>query len=70
VRISPLGGCPKCKGFLMLEKDMHGLYQQCLQCGYVHELETNAWTDERQAEEEMNSEARQYAAVNSSNSEI
>jgi len=70
VRISPLGGCPKCKGFLMLEKDMHGLYQECLQCGYVHELETNAWTDERQAEEEMNGEALQYAAVSSSLSEI
>ena len=65
MRISPLGGCPKCKGFLMLEKDMHGLYQQCLQCGYVHELETIAWTDVRQAEEEINGEAPQYAAVNS-----
>ena len=54
----------------MLEKDAYGLYQECLQCGYVHELETNAWTDERQAEEEMNGEAIQYAAVSSSHSEI
>jgi hypothetical protein len=54
----------------MLDKYAHGLYQQCQQCGYVHKLDTNDWTDVRQAEEEMNGEARQYAAVNSSNSEI
>ena len=54
----------------MLEKDAYGLYQQCLQCGYVRELETNAWTDVPQPEEEMNGEAPQYAAVNTSHSEI
>jgi hypothetical protein len=54
----------------MLEKDAYGLYQQCLQCGYVRELETNAWTDVQQAEEEMNGEVLQYAAVSGSHSEI
>ena len=54
----------------MLEKDAHGMYQQCLQCGYVHELEINAWTDVQPPEEEMDSQALHYAAVNSSNSEI
>jgi hypothetical protein len=54
----------------MLEKDMHGLYQECLQCGYVHELEINVWTNVPQPEEEMNGEALQYSGVNSSNSEI
>ncbi len=54
----------------MLEKDAYGLYQQCLQCGYVRELETVAWPDVPQAEEEMNGEAPQYAAVSGSNSEI
>ena len=32
--------CPKCKGRLLLEKDNYGLYQQCLQCGYIHDLQT------------------------------
>ena len=37
---SILGMCPKCKGHLLLEKDNYGLYQQCLQCGYLHDLQT------------------------------
>ena len=39
---SRLGSCPKCKGYLMLEKDTHGLYEECLQCGYSHDLQTVA----------------------------
>ena len=37
---STLDICPKCKGHLLLEKDNYGLYQQCLQCGYLHDLQT------------------------------
>jgi len=40
VAIPRLETCPKCKGHLMLEEDNYGLYQQCLQCGYLHDLET------------------------------
>ena len=38
--ITKLETCPKCKGHLILEKDNFGTYQQCLQCGYLHDLET------------------------------
>jgi len=40
VAIPRLDICPKCKGRLLLEKDNYGLYQQCLQCGYIHDLQT------------------------------
>lgn len=69
MRISTLGGCPKCKGFLMLEKDMHGLYQQCLQCGYIRDLVTVDSIDEQEVAEEMDSEASLYAAINSADHE-
>ncbi|MBF8265895.1 MAG: hypothetical protein Q7R34_04695 [Dehalococcoidia bacterium] len=32
-----LKGCPKCKGDIVLDSDTHGWYEQCLQCGYLHE---------------------------------
>jgi hypothetical protein len=32
-------GCPKCKGDVILgNKDEHGWYDECLQCGYIHDL--------------------------------
>jgi DNA-directed RNA polymerase subunit M/transcription elongation factor TFIIS len=37
--IQKLENCPKCKGHLIIEKDNYGLYQQCLQCGYIHDLQ-------------------------------
>lgn len=33
--------CPKCKGDVFIEKDMFGWYEQCLQCGHMHDLEVN-----------------------------
>ena len=32
--------CPKCKGDVFLEKDQFGWYEQCLQCGYLKDLDT------------------------------
>jgi hypothetical protein len=46
VDIPRLESCPKCKGRLLLEKDNYGSYQQCLQCGFIHDLETITWIDE------------------------
>jgi hypothetical protein len=32
--------CPRCKGDIMLgNKDQYGWYEQCLQCGYLRDLE-------------------------------
>jgi hypothetical protein len=35
----------------MLQKDSYGLYEQCLQCGYTHDLLTFAEAEQRRAEE-------------------
>lgn len=31
--------CPRCGGILYVDKDIHGWYEQCLQCAYIHDLE-------------------------------
>ena len=31
--------CPKCGGILYIDKDMHGWYEECLQCAYMRDLE-------------------------------
>ena len=33
-------GCPKCGGDLFVDYDVNGWYEQCLQCGYLHDLKT------------------------------
>ena len=30
--------CPKCGGNLIIDRDYHGWYEQCLQCAYMHDL--------------------------------
>jgi hypothetical protein len=56
VQIVRLDRCPKCKGYVMLQKDSYGLYEECLQCGYVHDLLTVAEAEQRRAEEEKSEE--------------
>lgn len=36
----------------MLQKDNYGWYEECLQCGYVHDLLTIAEAEWKRAEEE------------------
>jgi DNA-directed RNA polymerase subunit M/transcription elongation factor TFIIS len=69
VEISRLSSCPKCKGFLMREKDRYGLYEQCMQCGYIHDLQTVGWVDKLQAEEQKDEEDAQCVSAESSNDE-
>ncbi len=33
-------GCPKCGGDLFVDYDINGWYEECLQCGYLHDLRT------------------------------
>ena len=33
-------GCPKCGGDLFVDYDINGWYEECLQCGYLHDLKT------------------------------
>lgn len=30
--------CPRCKGDVLIDRDHHGWYEQCLQCGYERNL--------------------------------
>lgn len=32
--------CPKCGGNVYLDRDYHGWYEQCLQCGYIRNLQS------------------------------
>jgi len=34
-----LKSCPRCRGDLALEVDQWGLYEECIQCGYLHDLQ-------------------------------
>ncbi len=36
--------CPRCHGDLYLNEDIFGKYVNCLQCGYLKDLETPALT--------------------------
>ncbi len=31
--------CPKCGGLLYIDRDIHGWYEECLQCAYMRDLE-------------------------------
>jgi DNA-directed RNA polymerase subunit M/transcription elongation factor TFIIS len=33
-----LKSCPKCEGDLFIDSDANGWYVQCLQCGYLSDL--------------------------------
>jgi hypothetical protein len=32
--------CPKCGGDVFVDYDINGWYEECLQCGYLHDLKT------------------------------
>jgi hypothetical protein len=31
--------CPKCGGNIIIDRDYHGWYEQCLQCSFMRDLE-------------------------------
>ena len=33
-----LKACPKCRGDIVLDRDMYGGYARCLQCGYLKDV--------------------------------
>ena len=33
-----LKSCPRCRGDIVIDRDQHGWYEQCLQCGYQRDL--------------------------------
>lgn len=43
--------CPRCKGAVLVDRDHHGWYEQCLQCGYQRDLEDMAKVQQRRTQE-------------------
>jgi DNA-directed RNA polymerase subunit M/transcription elongation factor TFIIS len=37
-----LKGCPRCRGDLHINKDTYGDYKQCVQCGYLEDMDPSA----------------------------
>lgn len=46
-----LKSCPRCKGAVLVDRDHHGWYEQCLQCGYQRDLEDMAKVQQRRTQE-------------------
>ncbi|MCH8061313.1 MAG: hypothetical protein IH861_02290 [Chloroflexi bacterium] len=34
-----LKACPRCKGDVVANRDMYGEYRECLQCGYMVDID-------------------------------
>ncbi len=34
-----LKGCARCKGDMHINRDMYGSYRECLQCGYMVDID-------------------------------
>ncbi len=43
--------CPKCSGYVRVDRDQYGWYEQCIQCGYVRDLEPITMTPEKNSPE-------------------
>lgn len=54
-----LKSCPKCKGDVVEERDRYGSYTQCLQCGYLRDLQPVA----KPQRMERKREEREWAAA-------
>ena len=33
-------GCPRCRGDVFLDRDVHSWYEQCVQCGHTSDLKS------------------------------
>jgi len=42
-----LRGCPRCDGDMFADRDLHGLSEQCLQCGYARYLTKTVQSNQR-----------------------
>jgi len=42
-----LKSCPRCKGDMMIDRDSHGWFGWCLQCGYQREFRDVAEAGQR-----------------------
>ena len=38
--MSNFKNCTKCSGFVLVDRDEYGWYEQCLMCGFIRDLES------------------------------
>jgi len=51
--------CPRCKGNVLLDRDLYGWYEQCLQCSYLRDVDAIVRVKEQHIEEVENRELAQ-----------
>jgi len=49
--------CPKCKGDVIIDRDQYGWYEQCMQCGYLSDLEDMVLVEEQPVKVKKNKKA-------------
>ena len=37
-----LKGCPRCRGDVCYDRDYYGMYRQCIQCGFMEDVEDHS----------------------------
>jgi len=47
-----LKSCPKCNGDVMVDRDEHGWYEHCMQCGHMRDIESLIKSHEQHCERE------------------
>ncbi|MBA7558762.1 hypothetical protein ES708_00371 [subsurface metagenome] len=52
--------CPRCGGNMLLNNDLYGWYEQCLQCSYLRDLDDIFRVKEQPMGQVENSELGQY----------
>lgn len=52
--------CPRCGGNMLLNNDLYGWYEQCLQCSYLRDLDDIFRVKEQPMEQVDKSELAQY----------
>ena len=46
-----LKSCPKCAGDVRVDRDQYGWFEQCIQCGYIRDLEPITIAPEKKSPE-------------------
>jgi ssDNA-binding Zn-finger/Zn-ribbon topoisomerase 1 len=47
-----LKACPRCNGDVVFERDNWGWYEQCIQCGYLRDLQNELEVKQQQPQDE------------------
>lgn len=51
-----LKSCPRCNGDVLLDRDQYGWYEQCLQCGYLSDMQNVIEVQQQPPQEEKKQE--------------